>query len=1319
VSQDTKRAKLEKKLGGPSLKDNLFRGTAEDKKSRSQVGSGIRANEQPKDKGKGRRATTEQPKDKGIRANEQPKDKGKGRRATTEQPKDKGIRASTQPKDKGSRVSEGGGKDKGITAGATKQSKDKGSASSQPKNKERASSQPKDKGRTASTQPKDKGSRVSEGGGKDKGITAGATKQSKDKGSASSQPKNKGSASSQPKNKESASSQPKDKGSRVSEGGGEDKGRRATTEQPKDKGRTTKQPKDKGRRATTEQPKDKVRTTKQPKDKGRRATTEQPKDKVRTTKQPKDKGSASSQPKNKERASSQPKDKGIRATEQPKDKVSTTEQAKDNNKGVKRVPSERPSHDKVDIKPLQSSSQLPEVSLAKPSAGVDIDLRQDTKRAKLEKKLGGPSLKDNLFRGTAEDKKSRSRVGSVRTTKQPKDKFKRVSMIPLGPSHKKLNKGYLSNPKAFIQERFKILVPDALQRVEPKPAVAERLKNLVPDTYKRPEPAWENFNKSFYRLLGSSEKIMSTLNIAPREEVLYDPIRGTKIGDRKYFPAVSTEWKNTIYEYNRNNVLKNLPAFDLIINKLIRHYFKLHFNNKLTHDKYYTRRKRLLFLNKIYTSKAEIKHTNTKVVVTVYLYNREKSVLFKKIRNLQDDYKQIFNNLLFSKIFEKNFNLLSFGRSQNVSGSVAPLVQDSLAVLAPQKGGGENFLGYSTSFIPEARESFFGAPAHETSCFASEARWGTQILRNKFKLKFPWSLKLYKYFWSLITKFKNNHITYEDLKKKIDLFLCLDKLGGKSSSGTGKNSRQKFLKALAGCARFVSAGGDGFARESSQFKSNQVFLNDFGGRARALHPKVVSYPKSCWNNRAPEGGTHSLVGSGFSPCASNAIEEEKLRGGWNQAGVDLFEELNSLAVGRSRSATENLKLFYNKYLMKEIALFEGKSNQISTYYKLLQDTSRDSKSRTRLEYLEKEDLEREQEDLKQNLQAKEELLKYLILNLRLFRKLKLNFHLNKSKFEEKLLYRLKNLIIQYYNKKVEFNFVNLKSLIFNSDLFTYILTLKLTKEKKMPRIVRLMKFILNKAKMPEIVNNEYHKNWESDLAPGGKNIKLRLLNNNKSLETKLSFILGRNYTSLSKLLNMLYFNASAIYGGREAPLPQPLASSAVFPPAGSEINSFSSLLRVGEKQKKSMRDTFRTRYAGSLASEIFSGIEPSEESFVCGQALEAADDYSMRISWANYKRTWSETSAYALNYFIFNSINYKNMGGVRLEVSGRLTKRYRADRAIYKMLWKGGLNNIDSSFQGKSSVVFRGFRDSNVQYSWFKSKRRIGSFAVKGWAASR
>ena len=81
---------------------------------------------------------------------------------------------------------------------------------------------------------------------------------------------------------------------------------------------------------------------------------------------------------------------------------------------------------------------------------------------------------------------------------------------------------------------------------------------------------------------------------------------------------------------------------------------------------------------------------------------------------------------------------------------------------------------------------------------------------------------------------------------------------------------------------------------------------------------------------------------------------------------------------------------------------------------------------------------------------------------------------------------------------------------------------------------------------------------------------------------------------------------------------------------------------------------------------------------------------------------------------IFNSICYKKLGGIRIEVKGRLTKRYRADRAIYRFRSKGGLRNIYSSYQGISTKLYRGNINSNTSYSLSKSKRRIGSFAVKG-----
>jgi hypothetical protein len=86
---------------------------------------------------------------------------------------------------------------------------------------------------------------------------------------------------------------------------------------------------------------------------------------------------------------------------------------------------------------------------------------------------------------------------------------------------------------------------------------------------------------------------------------------------------------------------------------------------------------------------------------------------------------------------------------------------------------------------------------------------------------------------------------------------------------------------------------------------------------------------------------------------------------------------------------------------------------------------------------------------------------------------------------------------------------------------------------------------------------------------------------------------------------------------------------------------------------------------------------------------------------------------------IYNSIKYKNLGGIRIEVKGRLTKRYRADRSIYSLRWKGGLKNIESSFQKIGTTLLRGNVKSNTAYSISPSKRRIGAFAVKGWIAGK
>ena len=388
-------------------------------------------------------------------------------------------------------------------------------------------------------------------------------------------------------------------------------------------------------------------------------------------------------------------------------------------------------------------------------------------------------------------------------------------------------------------------------------------------------------------------------------------IKTSDIGNTRYFPPVSKEWKNSIYVFNPNN-LKNFPVYDININSLIKNFFNLQFNYKFLLKKYKSYRLRSASFNKIYASKAEIKHTNNKAILTVYVYNREKISLLKKIRFL--------------------------------------------------------------------KKSFY----------------------NEVKL-------------------------------------------------------------------------------------------------------LIS-------------------------------ENKKILGFYN---------------------SEDSNIIYNKSI------------------KALLDK-----------------------------------------NLKVLRKYKLRLSLNKYKFEEKLLYKLKNFIIKYYNKKVEFNIVNIRSVVFHTDFFTKIVTSKLLNRKA--HILGTMDNILNK-----VVLRKVNRIVEKSLVKKSLNLL-----ENKYKYLNLSFILNNN---LSELLNSLYYNLIVDYYNN------------------NNLN----------------KDYFR------------------------------------------------------IYEIIFNSINYKNMAGIRLEAKGRLTKRYRADRATFKVRWKGGLKNIDSSYKGLSSVNMRGYVKPNLDYSIFTSKRRIGAFAVKGWISGK
>jgi len=85
---------------------------------------------------------------------------------------------------------------------------------------------------------------------------------------------------------------------------------------------------------------------------------------------------------------------------------------------------------------------------------------------------------------------------------------------------------------------------------------------------------------------------------------------------------------------------------------------------------------------------------------------------------------------------------------------------------------------------------------------------------------------------------------------------------------------------------------------------------------------------------------------------------------------------------------------------------------------------------------------------------------------------------------------------------------------------------------------------------------------------------------------------------------------------------------------------------------------------------------------------------------------------------IFYYLKHKIISGMKLQGTGRLTKRLTASRSISKYIGKGSLKNRVSSYNGLSTVVLRGYVKSNLQYVNVNSYNRIGAYGIKSWISS-
>ena len=142
---------------------------------------------------------------------------------------------------------------------------------------------------------------------------------------------------------------------------------------------------------------------------------------------------------------------------------------------------------------------------------------------------------------------------------------------------------------------------------------------------------------------------------------------------------------------------------------------------------------------------------------------------------------------------------------------------------------------------------------------------------------------------------------------------------------------------------------------------------------------------------------------------------------------------------------------------------------------------------------------------------------------------KLLLNLNKYKFEDKFILKLKPLISKIYNKEVEFNIVNLKAIYLNSDTLTQAISSKLkNRENGLLRVLRSFLYMVKLPKVNVIRERFDYINAKNLWVNKVKNFRFNslLLNNKDSINELLLGLFNKSKfnttnTLLTSVLNSL------------------------------------------------------------------------------------------------------------------------------------------------------------------------------------------------------
>ena len=743
------------------------------------------------------------------------------------------------------------------------------------------------------------------------------------------------------------------------------------------------------------------------------------------------------------------------------------------------------------------------------------------------------------------------------------------------------------------------------------------------------------------------------------------------VGEIRHYPPANKEWKNSIYAYNKNS-LRSTAALDKIASRTIKSYFNLTNNRKLARSFRMRNLIRRTTSKRIFTSKPEIKQTSNKVNITVYTFNREGQFLLRKLYFYKKN-MNINRDIYLHKIWLKK-NLLAFKQTFKENKSIRLLKKNrKLATKRTNKNKTyiHNIL-IKRYLRKNGKQSAFKFSRNSEQSSSKrnlirslKIREKKNISRYSSPFKFSGSEGISRtniliknpYLLSKIKPFENYLMEKRSRKIKFKL--------------RNSNSVIKIKKKLS---RFFYLSRKRRKMRLKKIRlpySNLKFKNEIKFFSFKLVSELkyirklflfffIKYILSLLQINIKDI-LHDRIGHNNERSSTNSLLLK----------VDNKKNINKYSYNKLKridllnlNLLNFLKLTVSKMRMNHV---HYPNTQLSKKLRSINNTKHNSLLHPI--FLRKMNLEL--------FYKKFEKKYFLIFLAKFFKKefLYINYYtkflINKLKFG-KFLPGLKYLINKIYSKKVELNIVNLKYPQLNSDIYADSIASKL---KKKLSLLRVLRSSLNLAKLPSSYLS-YDKLASIN--------ELRTLTIHKSLNVNDLIMDQTQYGPEKQNLSMV---------------------------------SQHSLLKQEALSKDKLDEVLNNLYPYSLVY--------GQSSFASDNGLVryAEKSNNIELSEDTNSATYHESSSISKNLKILNIIKYKWVSGVRLEAAGRLTRRYTAARSVFKFRYKGSLKNIDYSQKditkrNISTVMLRNSVKSNSQYSFSKSKRRIGAFGLKAWIAS-